>query len=443
MRERGLVISLLVLVAVNILNFYDRQAPGALAEPMRREFGLTDADLGLIGSAFIWLYALVGVPLGFLADRWSRKKLLAAGIFVWSALTAMAGLATSFPMLLVSRLGVGVGEAVAAPAGTSWLGDLFVSTQRARALSLFMLGVPIGQALSMFFSGPIAQAYGWRSAMVFAALPAILLIPAVLMLKEPKRGSTEVRPHAHVDSGSMWEVLRIPTLWWIIASGVFLNFNMYAIGSFLPAFLSRIHGLSVAKAGLASGSVYLIGGVTGGLLAGLAGDRIVRGHRNGRMLLAAAIALAGAPMAYAGIILPAGSLLAAIALLAISYATMNSYYGLVYSSIQDIVPPAKRGTAMAIYFMLMYLCGASMGPYLTGHLSDTMARRAANAAGSNVITEVFRAAGLQQAMVIIPVLSTVLAIVLWAGSRTIVRDMDRRETLVRTAAAAATSPATS
>lgn len=369
-------------------------------------------------------------------------KLLAGGVIVWTVLTAMAGLATSFPMLLVSRLGVGVGEAVAAPAGTSWLGDLFTSTQRARALSLFMLGVPIGQALSMFFSGPIAQAYGWRTAMVVAALPALLLVPAIFMLHEPKRGSSEAHPHAQAD-GSMWAVLRIPTLWWIIASGVFLNFNMYAIGSFLPAFLSRIHGLSVAKAGIGSGSVYLLGGVTGGLLAGMAGDRIVHIKKNGRMLLAAAIALAGAPLAYAGIVLPAGSLIAAIALLSIAYATMNSYYGLVYSSIQDIVPPAKRGTAMAIYFMLMYLCGASMGPYLTGHLSDTMAHRAAAAAGSNVITEAARAAGLQQAMVIIPILSIMLALVLWAGSRTIVRDMLRRETLIADTAAAATSTAAS
>jgi len=444
MRDRGMMVSLLVLVGVNILNFYDRNVPGALAEPMRKEFNLTDAQLGLMGSAFIWLYAIVGVPLGHIADRWSRKKLLAGGMVVWSLLTATAGMATSFTMLIASRLGVALGEAVAAPTGTSWIGDLFPASQRARALSLFMLGVPIGGALSFFFSGPIAQAYGWRTAMVFAAVPALLLTPALLFIHEPKRGAAEAHPHHIQAAGSMWTVLRIPTLWWIIASGIFINFNMYAMGSFLPAFLSRIHGVSVAQSGISTGIVYLIGGVAGGYLAGMWGDKIIHRRKDGRMLSAAVFALLGAPAAYMAIVLPAGTLFLATALLTFSYGTMNSYYGLVYSSIQDIIPPAKRGTTMAIYFMLMYLCGASFGPYLTGHLSDTMARRAADAAGSAKITEVFRATGLQQAMVIIPVMSIALAIVLWAGSRTIIRDMARREEAVALAAAgAATSPTAS
>ena len=442
MRERGLVTSLLVLVAVNVLNFYDRQVPGALAEPMRKEFGLTDAQLGLLGSAFIWLYALVGVPLGHMADRWSRKRLLAVGMIIWSALTATAGLASSFGMLIFSRLGVAVGEAVAAPTGTSWIGDLFIASQRARALALFMLGVPIGQALSMILSGPIAQAWGWRAAMVVAAVPAVLLVPLLLMLREPGRGAAETHSHAAAE-GSMWSVLRIPTLWWIIASGIFLNFNMYAIGSFLPAFMSRIHGVSLARSGVASGTVYLIGGVAGGLLAGAWGDRIRTRRRDGRLLSAAVFAFLGAPAAYFGIVLPGGELLLATGLLTFTYAMMNSYYGLVYSSIQDVVPPARRGTTMAIYFMLMYLCGASFGPYLTGKLSDTMARRAATAAGLDHIDEAARAVGLQQAMVIIPVLSVALGVVLWAGSRTVSRDMNRREYALAAAAGAATSPSAS
>jgi MFS family permease len=432
MRKRGLVFSLMVLVGINILNFYDRQVPGALAEPVRREFGLTDGQLGLIGSSFIWLYAIVGVPLGLVADRWSRKKLLGGGVIVWSALTALAGIASSFGMLIVSRLGCAVGEAVAAPTGTSWIGDLFPASQRSRALALFMLGVPVGGALSYFFSGPIAQAYGWRTAMVVAAVPALILVPLLLSLEEPKRGATEV--HYQKATGSMWTVLRIPTLWWIIASGIFINFNMYAIGTFLPAFLSRIHGVTLAGSGIATGIVYMVGGVAGGTLAGMWGDKIIQRKKNGRMLAASLITLIGAPLAYLGILMPVGSLSIAIVLLTISYGTLNSYYGLVYSSIQDIVPPSKRGTTMAIYFMLMYMCGASMGPYLTGHLSDILARRAATAAGSSVLTEAARAVGLQEAMLIIPALSVALAVVLWAGSRTIVKDMLRREDAARMAA---------
>jgi MFS family permease len=427
--SKNLRFALWILIAINILNFYDRHVPGALTEPMRKEFGMTDTQVGLLGSAFIWIYAIVGVPLGRVADTWSRKKLLGGGMIIWSLLTAFAGLANSYSMLLFSRLGVGVGEAVAAPTATSWIGDLFPPEKRARALGLFMLGVPIGGALSYFFSGPIADAFGWRAAMVTAAVPAILLIPALFMVPEPVRGASETHKTNEV-AGSMWSVLKIPTLLWIIASGALLNFNMYAIGTFLPAMLSRIHGLTVAQAGLATGVAYLFGGLAGGNLAGYIGDRIVHKRKDGRMLAAAIIAIVGAPIAYFGIIMPAGAVVAAVFLLALAYGALNTYYGLVYSSIQDIVPPSQRGSAMAIYFMAMYLCGASFGPLLTGKLSDILARQAMQNAGATVLTEAFKATGLQQAMLILPVLSILLAVVLWAGSKTITRDIERREEAV-------------
>jgi len=423
-KSAGYRTSLAILVAVNILNFYDRHVIGALTEPIRKEFNLSDAQIGLIGSAFIWLYALVGLPLGKVADSSSRRKLLAAGMLVWSALTGLAAIAVNYAMLLVSRLGFAVGEAVVAPAATSWIGDLFPAAERSHALALFMLGVPVGGALSYFFSGPMAQAYGWRAAMVLAAAPAVVLIPLLLRLKEPLRGAAEAHREAGA-KGSMGTILRIPTMWWIILSGALLNFNMYAIATFLPAFLSRIHGLSLARSGIATGIVFATGGAFGGLLAARLGDRVIHTHNNGRLLCAAGMSVVGAPFAYLGV--SAGSVYAAIPLIALAYGSLNSYYGLVYSAIQDIVAPALRGRAMAIYFMAMYLCGASFGPLFTGRLSDLMARRAADAAGAARITEAFKAVGLQQAMLVIPVLSILLAIVLYCGSRTIGADMRKRE----------------
>src|SRR5580704_1126611 len=159
--RRAATAAIVILLGVNILNYYDRQAPGALAEPIRQEFGLSDTQLGLLGSAFTWVYALAGLPIGLLGDRWSRRKLLAAGVALWSALTAVGAIANSYGLLLISRLGVGIGEAAAAPAGTSWIGDLFPPEERSRALSAFMLGVPAGTALSFFTSGPIAGVWGW------------------------------------------------------------------------------------------------------------------------------------------------------------------------------------------------------------------------------------------------------------------------------------------
>jgi len=423
MNRRAAYSSLAVLVAVNVLNFYDRHVIGALTEPIRKEFGLSDSQVGLIGSAFIWLYAIVGLPLGRAADSRSRKKLLASGMLVWTALTGVAAMAASYTMLLFSRLGFAVGEAVVAPAATSWIGDLFPAGGRSRPLALFMLGVPVGGALSYFFSGPVAQAFGWRAAMVLAAVPAIILLPLLMRLAEPVRGAAETHREP-IARSSMAAILRIPTMWWIIASGALLNFNMYAIGTFLPAFLSRIHGLTLARSGIATGIVFAVGGVAGGLLAGRLGDRVIHRRENGRLLTAAAISAIGAPIGYLGI--DAGGVLAAITLIALAYGTLNAYYGLVYSAIQDIVAPAMRGTAMAIYFLAMYLCGASFGPLLTGKLSDWMAHRAADAAGAARITEAFKAIGLQQAMFVIPLLSLLLAFVLYCGSRTIAADMRKR-----------------
>jgi len=421
---RATTFAVAVLLAVNVLNYYDRQAPGTLAEPIRHDFNLSDTQLGLLGSAFTWVYALAGLPIGWLGDRCSRRKLLASGLGIWSALTALAAGAHSYGLLLVSRLGVGIGEAVAAPIGTSWIGDLYPRDQRARALSAFMLGVPAGTALSFFTTGPITGACGWRLAMAVAASPALVLIPAILLLPEPRRGAAEPLKTISRDR-SLASILRLPTYWWMVASGTLFTFNMYAIGFFMPAFLGRIHHLTVSRAGIALGICQVIGGAGGAWIAGRWGDRIAAapdGPGNRRMRLAAIITLSGAPASCAAFLLPAGRLFAALAIFLYAYGALNAYYGLVFSSLHDIVPPTLRASAMALYLTLMYLCGASFGPLLTGNLSDRFARRLALAAGSGVVGEVERAAGLQQAMLIIPVLSVGLALALYAGSRTIARD---------------------
>src|SRR5262245_43512203 len=420
---------LAVLVAINVLNFYDRQVAGAVVEPVRKEFSLSDTQIGLLNTAFTILYGIVGLPLGHVADRVSRKKLLAVGIAVWATLTASARWVHSFPVLVFTRLGVGVGEATAAPTATSWIGDLYPAERRSRPLALFMLGVPVGGALSFFFGGLIAQKLGgWRSAMVAAALPALLLVPLLLMLHEPARGASERRPIE--SAGSTWDVvrklLRIPTFWWIAISGALVNFNLYAIGTFFPAFFGRIHRMDVAHAGYTTGWIYLIGGVLGGSVAGTLGDRIVHKSPSGRMLIAAVAALVSAPLSYWGIQQGYGQVTLAAVLLTAAYGLLNMYYVLVYASIQDIVAPALRGTGMAIYFLVMYLLGASWGTVIIGKLSDRFARHAAALAGVDKVTEAFRAIGLQQALLAIPVLSLALAAVLWAGSRTMAKDAVRQ-----------------
>jgi len=308
------------------------------------------------------------------------------------------------------------------------LGDLFPANRGALLFGLFMLGFPVGAALSFFFSGPIAQRWGWRAAMVVAAAPALLLIPSLIFLKEPARGASENHA-AQTTKGSAWAVMKIPTLWWIILSGVFLNFNMYALGTFMPAFLSRVHGYTLARSGIATGFVYLIGGVAGGLLGGYLGDR-ANTARNARLRAACILAILAVPIATAGILQPASATLIALVCVAITFGALNTYYALVYSSIQDIVAPDQRGFTMSVYFMAMYLCGASFGPLFTGNLSDRLARQAMGLAGATKMTEAFRAIGLQQAMLVIPALSLALAVVLYFGSRTMNADAARRDARV-------------
>ena len=190
-RAPGASFALLILFAINTLNFFDRQLLGALAEPVRKEFHLSDTGLGLLGTVFTLIYAVVGLPLGRMTDRWHRTRLIAIGTAVWSLLTAATGVAKSYTQVFISRLGVGVGEAVCAPAAQSLLGDFFPPQQRARAMGIFMLGLPAGVFVAYLCAGAIGAAWGWRSAFLIACVPGLLLALLALWIPEPARGALD------------------------------------------------------------------------------------------------------------------------------------------------------------------------------------------------------------------------------------------------------------
>ena len=421
--ERRATAPLAVLFLVNALNIFDRQALGALLEPLRHEFGLSDAQLGALPTVFTIVYALAGLPLARWADRGSRRGLLAAGVAVWTGLTALGGLAVSYTMLLATRVGVGIGEAVCAPVATSWIGDLVAPQRRARAMAGFMMAVPVGVMLSFAVTGPAAQAYGWRVALAIGALPAVLLIPALLRIEEPPRdrshhrdpeGTGELRRKPEIQPAELppWTgLLRIPAFPWILASGVVVNFILYSFSTFIAAFLTRFQGLTVARAGVWAGVGSGASGILGALAAAALGDRTIG---RGRLLLAAGAALLAAPPVWAALQVPKGNAAPAVVLAMTGYGLLQMYYGLVYAAIQDFVAPRLRATAMAVYFVAVYLCGASFGPLLTGRASDHFARVAA---GAGPVTDAAKAYGLHQAMYGIPILCVVLAAVLAMGGR--------------------------
>jgi MFS family permease len=420
-----LVFTLCVLIGINTMNFYDRQVLPAVQEKIREQWALTDGQLGLLGTAFIVLYAVVGLPLGRLADVGRRKWVLAAGVALWSLMTAGSGLAWSFWSLFVMRLGVGVGEASCAPTASSLIGDLVPAERRARAMALFMLGLPLGLALSFFVSGTIAERHGWQQAFYVAGLPGLLLAVAALFVADPVRGGADPHASGHLPFLRVaLRVLGLPTIWWIIASGALHNFNMYALGTFVASLLRRYHAVSVGRAGQISAIINGFGAL-GIFAAGWLGDRAYRRGVSGRLHVAWVGLAAAIPCLLLALAAPPGRVWLCAAWLLAAYILLYAYYGTVYATIQDIIEPPLRGTAMAIYFCAMYFLGALLGPVATGRVSDYFARRAAAADASAVVTELHKAAGLHDAMYLIPVLNAALVVVLFAASRTVAGDYRR------------------
>jgi predicted MFS family arabinose efflux permease len=446
----GSLYALIVLFAINLMNFFDRQIIGGVGEGIRREWALSDTALGLLGTVFTLLYAVFGLPLGRLSDSKPRRLILAAGVFAWSALTAASGLARTFGQLIAARLGVGVGEATCSPASTSLIGDLFPTTSRARAMAIWMLGLPLGLGLANGAGGWILQNWGWRNAFYVAAVPGVLCAAAALLIREPTRGDKEEHAvGARRRAGNPFLlVLSIPTMWWIIVSGALHNFNMYALGSFVAPFLVRFHKINFLDAGWVAAAVYGFSGIVGLVAGGALADRLYRVRVDGRLVVGCGAIVLCAPLMYLGLMRPSGDVWGFALLMGAGCGVMYAYYSTVYSTIHDVVEPSLRGTAMALYFCAMYLLGASLGPVGTGLVSDYFTFQKATAAGAvaplgfgaliaaelrslvgeskgfNVrALEPFRAEGLHTAMFVVPMLAAILAVVLFAASRTVAKDV--------------------
>jgi MFS family permease len=416
--------ALFVLFAVNFMNFFDRQIAGALSEPIRREYGLSDTTLGLVATAFTLVYAAAGVPLGRLTDKWLRAKIVAGGVALWSVFTAASGLAPSLGTFVLARMGVGIGEASCAPASQSLLVDLFPPERRARAMGVFMLGLPLGIFAAYVFAGAIAATHGFRVAFYGAAVPGIVLAVLALFLKEPPRGAHD---GAAANASSAVQkpfksVLRVRTVWWIILSGLLFNFHVYAVNVFQTPFLQRFHGLGIKEASQISGLSLGLTGVVGLLAGGALGDMLKKSRPNGRLTLAAWCMLLSAPATLLALLQPAGKSSSFALYMGLGSALTFTYYATVYTSLHDVVPPALRGTAVSIYFFAMYVLGGAFGATGLGALSDTLARRAASAAGVSLDDAAARAQGLHGAMFVMPVLLAACAITLFLAARSYARD---------------------
>lgn len=368
---------LAILLVAYIFNFIDRQIIGVLAVPIKAELGLTDGQLGLMGGiAFALFYSGLAIPIAWLADRRSRVNIIAASVALWSAFTALCGLAQNFWHLFLARMGVGIGEAGGVAPSYALISDFYPKERRARALALFSLGIPIGSALGVFFGGWIADHLDWRSAFLIvglAGLPAALLVK--LGVPEPVRGGFDSADGRASEPAPPFPTV-VATLaakpsFWLLsfgaASGSILG---YGLIFWLPSFFSRSFGLELAEVGWFYGSIVLIGGVAGTWLGGWFGDRVGPANPGAYALVPATCFLVAAPVFAFGLFAP--SLVLGWILFAIGQMLALAWLGPVIAAVQHIVPPNMRATASASFLFINNLIGIGFGIFFLGFMSDAM-----------------------------------------------------------------------
>lgn len=418
---------LFLLFLANLFNFFDRTIPAIIIEPIRLEWSLSDFQLGLIGTAFTIVYAIVGVPLGRLADTGARRKIMGWGLALWSGLTAVNGLAWNFWSFLLVRMGVGIGEASYAPAANSLIGDLFPAHKRARAMGIFMLGLPLGLLLAFFTIGAMVKAFdSWRAPFFIAAVPGLVLALFMFFIKEPRRGAAEsVQVASAPVSQPLRKVLAIRTFWWLVLAGLTFNFSSYACNSFMVPLLQRYFLLPLEQAAVATGVIVGLTGLLGLTAGGWLADRIHQRSATGRLLFAALSMLVAALAT--GYALLAGRVEVGVfvAIFSLGWLFAYNFYPCVYTAIQDVVEPRLRATAMALFFAGLYLLGGGLGPIAVGLLSDHFAQAAMLAAGASEMSEAFKAVGLHDAMYLIPVALFLTMLALVQASRCFVADATR------------------
>ncbi len=371
-------VTLWILLAVYIFNFIDRQIVNILAEPIARDLELSDTQIGLMtGLAFALFYTVLGIPIARFADRptTSRPRLIAVALALWSAMTALCGLAQNFWQLLLARIGVGVGEAGCTPPAHSLISDVVPPEKRASALAFYSLGIPIGTLLGMIIGGTLADRVGWREAFVIVGLPGVALALVVwFVLRDPRRSDAmaavraQSQPAALPLGRAVSEVVRSRAYVLLLMAGSAAAFLAYGKTTWTTIFFQRTHDLSPGQVGLWFGLIGGVGGMLGTFLGGYLADRFGAVNRR-HVLTAPAVGMALAvPLAIAAYHAPSWPL--ALILLFVPTVFNSLYYGPCYSAAQGLVPLRGRAIAASVLLFCQNLIGLGLGPLFFGMLSD-------------------------------------------------------------------------
>lgn len=369
--SRGWVLG--VLTSIYLVNFIDRQILAILLPQVKAEFDLSDTFLGLlVGPTFAFFYATMGLPLALLADRVNRRRLIAASLALFSAMTIACGLVVQFWQLAVARILTGVGEAGTGPASQTMITDLYPPERRARAQAIYATGANLGVLVAFAAGGAIAQAWGWRVAFIAAGVPG-LVIAAVLLatVRDPRRGasdpvaSQEDAPAFGTVMGQLW---RSRAFRYTALGACSTCFTAYALGSFFPLFLSRSHGLSTGEIGIA---MALIMGACGGLATYAAGHLADRfGRRDQRWYSWVPALAALAPLPLAPICFLAQDIGVALAAAIVPLSLTAAFIGPTIAIVQRLVPVRSRATAVATLILIDNIVGLGLGPQFVGLASD-------------------------------------------------------------------------
>jgi MFS family permease len=365
---------LVVLVLVYTFNFIDRQIVGILAVPIKAELHLTDSQLGLMGGlAFALFYTLLGIPIARMADRVSRTRIMTAALALWSLMTAVCGLTHSFVQLFLARMGVGVGEAGGVAPAYSLICDYFPAKERARALSVYSFGIPIGAALGIVLGGYITSLMSWRMAFFIVGLAGLLMTPLLkLTVREPERGALDPEHGAAADAPSLVEVMGVlagkASFWGLSLGAASASMMGYGLFFWAPSFLVRSFHMSLLHASLSFGALVLVGGLIGIWFGGALADRYGEKRKAMYAYIPAMAFLATLPFYAAGVL--STTLWLSFAVLLVPTALGLAWLGPVLAAVQHLVPGNMRATASALFLFINNLIGIGLGTTLIGVVSD-------------------------------------------------------------------------
>ncbi len=384
----------LVLTACYTLSFIDRQILSLLVGPIKRDLGISDTRIGLLqGLAFAIFYTCMGLPVGRLVDRYSRRGIIATGVFLWSLMTAVCALAGSFGLLFAARLGVGVGEATLGPAATSLTADYFPKEKLGGALSVYAMGIFIGSGLALIVGGTVVSAVmgipdvtlpligklaSWRLTFLIVGLPGLLVTLLVFTIREPARRNLLRTSEGEVSQPGLREVVREIRLRWQSVVGVCVGLSTqaicnYAIAAWLPTYFVRVHGWTPRQTGLVLGTMILTVGIAGMYCGGKLCDSWLTRQIYEAPLKVGVVGTIGAGIFF-GLAMNMPSVTWSLVLLVPAQFFLALPVGSSYAALQMIFPNQLRGQVSALLFFSISLWGQVAGPLLPGLFNDYLFR---------------------------------------------------------------------